>query len=562
MIQVLALAVVAAGWYGILPPPPVALAPVPPDVVPAMRGAIHVHTSRSDGTGTVEAVAAAAASAGLRFVVLTDHGNGTRESDLPAYHSGVLVLDGVEINTREGHLVALGLPTAPYPLAGSARDVLEDVHRLGGFAIAAHPASEREELRWSDWSIDIDGLEWLNGDSEWRNEPPWSLARVLLAYPFRGQDALVTLLDRPEEAIARWDELSARRRVVAVAAADAHARIGVRGLGEPYDSRTALEVPSYEAMFRTFSISVTGVTLGGDAVVDGQAVEAAIRDGRVYSTIDALAGPTEMAFGASSGTQTATGGQWLQLDGPVAFRVDVHAPVDAVIQLLRNGVEVARALGSTLVYEAPSEAGAYRVEVGLPGAFGRPPVPWIVSNPIYVGTTLAEEASGALERPVNDEALLYEDGPAEGWVVETSEASLGALDIVPVDDGEQILFRFGLGGAASASPYAAIAIPVGELAAYDRLLFTARASRPMRFSVQLRVPGEGGEAQRWYRSVFVDTTPRNITVSFDDVSLRGGGDVTRPSLDEVASVLFVVDTLNAETGDNGRIWLDRVRYAR
>ena len=261
VIPVLALAVVAAGWYGILPPPPVALAPVPPDVVPAMRGAIHVHTSRSDGTGTVEAVAAAAASAGLRFVVLTDHGNGTRESDLPAYHSGVLVLDGVEINTREGHLVALGLPTAPYPLAGSARDVLEDVHRLGGFAIAAHPASEREELRWSDWSIDIDGLEWLNGDSEWRNEPPWSLARVLLAYPFRGQDALVTLLDRPEEAIARWDELSARRRVVAVAAADAHARIGVRGLGEPYDSRTALEVPSYEAMFRTFSISVTGVTL-------------------------------------------------------------------------------------------------------------------------------------------------------------------------------------------------------------------------------------------------------------------------------------------------------------
>ena len=37
------------------------------------RGAFHVHTTRSDGSGTVEEVAAAAQAAGLQFVVLTDH---------------------------------------------------------------------------------------------------------------------------------------------------------------------------------------------------------------------------------------------------------------------------------------------------------------------------------------------------------------------------------------------------------------------------------------------------------------------------------------------------------
>jgi len=59
-----------------LPPPPVTLdGPVPGTYV---AGAYHVHSARSDGSGTVDDIAAAAARAGLRFVLLTDHGNGTR----------------------------------------------------------------------------------------------------------------------------------------------------------------------------------------------------------------------------------------------------------------------------------------------------------------------------------------------------------------------------------------------------------------------------------------------------------------------------------------------------
>ena len=42
----------------------------------------------------------------------------------------------------------IGLPVAPYPLGGEARDVLEDVRRLGGFGIVAHPDSPKEALRW------------------------------------------------------------------------------------------------------------------------------------------------------------------------------------------------------------------------------------------------------------------------------------------------------------------------------------------------------------------------------------------------------------------------------
>src|SRR5436190_5880953 len=71
-----------------------------------ISGAYHIHTTRSDGLGDRAAVAAAAARAGLKFAILTDHGDGTRPPDPPAYLDGVLVLDGVEISTDEGHYVA------------------------------------------------------------------------------------------------------------------------------------------------------------------------------------------------------------------------------------------------------------------------------------------------------------------------------------------------------------------------------------------------------------------------------------------------------------------------
>ena len=112
-----------------------------------VAGAYHVHSLRSDGSGSIDAIAAAAARAGLRFVILTDHGDATRAPDPPAYRHGVLCIDAVEVSSDGGHVVALNLQSAsPYPLAGETRDVIEDIHRLGGWAVAAHPDSPRPEL--------------------------------------------------------------------------------------------------------------------------------------------------------------------------------------------------------------------------------------------------------------------------------------------------------------------------------------------------------------------------------------------------------------------------------
>src|SRR5438309_410887 len=86
-------------WALVIPPAPQSLdtsgwSDLAARTVP---GAYHIHTTRSDGVGDKAAVAHAAASAGLKFIILTDHGDGTRPPDPPEYIESVLCLDAVEI---------------------------------------------------------------------------------------------------------------------------------------------------------------------------------------------------------------------------------------------------------------------------------------------------------------------------------------------------------------------------------------------------------------------------------------------------------------------------------
>jgi hypothetical protein len=550
---VLALVAVMGGVIVLaLPPAPRPLAPMT-SIAPAVRGAFHIHTVRSDGTGTMEDVAAAAARAGLAFIIVTDHGDAMREPDSPAYRSGVLCIDAVEISTSGGHVVALGLPASSYPLAGEPRDVVADIHRLGGMAVAAHPGSAKPALQWVDWSAPVDGLEWLNADSEWRDEGTFALARALLTYPLRRTATLGALLDRPASVLGRWDDLLSRHRVVGLAAADAHARLALED--DAYGGSRALHVPSYEQMFRAFSIALPGASMTGDAATDASAVIAAIRGGRVFSVIDAIATPASVAFAATAGTVSAMQGGSLPGGMPAMFTVETNAPENADIALIRGGQQIARAIGRTLQHTTNGEPGAYRVEVTLPNSAGNPPVPWIVSNPIYVG----EFPSDAPARPVLTVMgpPLYANGPANGWEIERSARAQAALDVANSEQGTELVLRYALGGMRSESPYVALRRTAGAATGYAGLTFVARASSPARVSIQLRTTA----GQRWARSVYLDESSRDLTVFFDEMTPMGGTRGALP-LDSVQDLLIVIDSVNTAPGSSGRIWIDDVAFAR
>ena len=547
------LAAVAGGIRWALPPKTLSLTASAPAGV---RGAIHIHTRRSDGSGTVEQVAAAAARAGLQFVILTDHGDGTRTPSRAAYHSNVLVVDGVEIGGEDGHVVALGLSKTPYPLRGEVRDIVEDVARLGGMSVAAHPGSPKPGLRWTEWASPFSGLEWLNGDSEYRDERWASIVRALFTYPFEASATLASLLDRPDTLLRRWDALTSRRRVVALAGIDAHARLDVRG--DESGGRLAMfPVPGYESLFRTVSVTVAGVKLTRDAEQDATALVDAIRQGHVYSTIDALATPGAVSFTAARGTTVWTAGDFVPPEGgDIELRVDTNAPQGSTIVLMKDGDPAERSMDRTLRRVVPARPAVYRVEVQVAGAPGVPPVPWVLTNPIYVRSN---DESPVRRSDAAETALLYGDGEARGWRIEVSPRSKAALDVVRTVDGSELLLRWGLGGTEGESPYAAVAMPVADaINRYDRLSFTSRADRPMRLSVQFRI----ANGERWRRSVYLDDTPRQIAVFFDDVRPAGSTSQRRLPIGSVKDVLFVVDTVNTNPGASGQVWIDDVKYGR
>ena len=529
---------------------------------PVVRGAFHVHSNRSDGSGSVEEIAAAAARAGLGFVILTDHGDGTRPPEAPTYREGVLCLDAVEISTSGGHLVAVDLRQAPYPLGGEPGDVAEDVARLGGLGIVAHPESRKPELRWRDWSTVFGGMEWLNADSQWRDDPVPQLFRALFQYPFRSSETMVSLLDRPVESLTRWDALTPGRRIVALAGSDAHARLDPWSGDDQGDRAGVLRFPSYEQSFRAFTIRVElDAPLAGRAARDAEALVRAIRAGRVYTVIDALAAPAAFEFSARSGNMIATMGEELTIGGPVELEARAAGPPGAQIVLIRDGKVVAVEDRPALRHTAAAQPAVFRVEVRLPRAPGDPPVPWIVSNPIYVGGVSGEPRPSRERRPPTTVQVLFADADTEAWTVERDPASRASVDRLQTDGGPELRLDYTLWGGPRGIQYVALVYSdISNASAYDRLVFRARADRPMRVSVQFRLSG-GPAGRRWQRSVYLDENPQELMVFFDEMMPVGETTTEQPPLDpaQVQALLFVIDTLNTFPAAGGVLWVQDVR---
>jgi hypothetical protein len=524
--------------------------PLPTTTVPTsghiLRGAFHIHTIDSDGALDRQRIALAASQAGLHFAIFTDHGDGTRALQLPEYVHGVLCVDGVEVSTNQGHYVALGASTAPYRLGGDADAVAEDVARLGGFGIAAHPFSPRPELAWSDWNVPLDGIEWLNADSEWRDERKPALASALLGYLSRPGGALASLLDRPEAALAKLDELAGKRHVVAVAGHDAHG-----GFGEEYGAGgRRLHLPSYEAAFRTFSLNVrVNEALKGRAVEDAAAVLEAIRRGRVFTAIDAIASPAALDFTATDGPANAIVGDVLPDNGhDVKFLARAAIPAGASLVLLRDGALVTESRSSTVEYSTRAP-GTYRVEARVAGAPGTPPIPWLVSSPIF---RFGESRGDA--PPASPGSTLVQAISAEQWRLEKGGGTTAAFSLS--DAGVSLTYRLG----TNPSPYAALAadLPSGH-APFSEVVFKGRASRPMRISAQLRFSEDG--AIRWRRAVYLDAGGSSLALpvpAFRAADRPG----SMPDTTRASSILFVIDTTNAKPGEEGSFTIQGVELRR
>lgn len=144
------------------------------------RGALHVHTTSSDGTESPEKVVQRYHECGYDFVVLTDHYCVTR---CPA-PEGMLVLPGIEIDCNAGppdkywHFVGVGIDKEPAKKFESPEDIAKFLKKRARFVTLAHPYWSQLSGEDARQFADCDAMEVRNTvcqllDSRGSAEQPW-----------------------------------------------------------------------------------------------------------------------------------------------------------------------------------------------------------------------------------------------------------------------------------------------------------------------------------------------------------------------------------------------------
>ncbi len=144
------------------------------------RGDCHVHSVRSGGGElTPEELALGARAAGLDFIATTEH----RSAAEPGVWGHLatedfLIVLGEEVTTKTGHWLALGVsPGQVVDWNYGVRDglidqCLDQVHRVGGLCVAAHPhvPYPSGDFMYSFQGFDV--VEVWNGP--WTSDRPWN----------------------------------------------------------------------------------------------------------------------------------------------------------------------------------------------------------------------------------------------------------------------------------------------------------------------------------------------------------------------------------------------------
>lgn len=124
----------------------------------------HVHSEESfDGHEPIELILEHAAAIGLDGVVVTDHDRirASKRAAKLAPEYGLIGIPGVEVSTRHGHLLAVGVEDRPKP-GKPLSETVERTRDLGGIAIVPHPFQRSRHGIRRRYVDDVDAIETYN----------------------------------------------------------------------------------------------------------------------------------------------------------------------------------------------------------------------------------------------------------------------------------------------------------------------------------------------------------------------------------------------------------------
>ena len=319
------------------------------------KGAIHIHSTFSDGTGTIEEISIAAKKAGLDFIVVTDHNCFEAKEGI---YNGVYVFKGEEISPEnQNHYLAIDIPSAIAP-SDNPQEYIEEVRNCGGFGFAAHPdeynkrKNKAPAINWIDKSIEPDGVEIWNWFSSWADGYD-SSSPLTAIYSFLFRNKVVHAPKK--DTLVWWDFLNNKYNhiVPCLGGVDAHAL-----------KRTDYIIPvtifPYEFLFKTVTnLLFLDQKLSNDFELAKKQIFSAFKKGNniiINRKIDDFI--PEVYIENSVGKFYV--GENISLDDETFLNVKI--PYNLNVAILLNGIEVLKFNKQEYKFKI-SELGKYRVEI-------------------------------------------------------------------------------------------------------------------------------------------------------------------------------------------------------
>jgi len=330
-------------------------------------GAVHIHSTCSDGSGTVDEILRAAHEAHLDFIVLTDDAKpGACRVEGTGRYDDVLLIVAAEIGSRKApHVLAFGVKD---PAGLDRYDVghcLAQIRARGGHAFVAHPRGVSSLGMhippWRDWDSDAyAGLEVWSYMHDWIEDLRWWR---LGSYVLRPESKIT---GPHPEVLAAWDRVASTRRVSGIGAVDAHAK--------PLLGKWCKVFP-YDVLFRTVLSHVLVEDVPRDAAGEIAAIVEALVAGRCSMAYHVLGDPAPFAYAAVTGSSEVQMGEAVALEERPVLKVTV--PGEGAMRLVACGEVASEGPGGVAEFR-PTRRGPHRIEVRKGSK------PWIFSNPIYV----------------------------------------------------------------------------------------------------------------------------------------------------------------------------------
>lgn len=336
-------------------------------------GAIHIHTTESDGTKTLEEVVALGQEVRLDFMMFTDHMTLTnRAAGKEGWHDKTLVVVGYEHNDlQDNHHYLIFQSPKVYDAEMKAAEYVRAAADDNALGIMAHSdeirdrSSQHRPYPWKDWSVErFNGLELWNQMSEWMEKlTPFN--KPLMAFSPRK-----SMVGPTERILKKWDELNQVRKVAGVASVDAHAFPIKVWPG-------TVEIFPYKVHFRCLrTYLILDQPLSDDFETAKSQLYGAIRDCRLFFANIRWGDPKGFEFSIRNATTQVMAGEAIGLDDQTKLKISL--PRSATIKIVGNGRQLAETKTEKLEYTV-TQSGVYRVEVW------RKKRGWIFSNHIRVG---------------------------------------------------------------------------------------------------------------------------------------------------------------------------------